>query len=87
MQSGFSLQLAVLNVREPADRDPGNQIGQFIDEGLVDRHPKRILRKEFAVSHKNVALPHQTYCRAESCAIFCARWHKAPYDIECGREV
>jgi len=87
MQSGFSLQPAVLNMRQPADRNPGNQIGQFIDERLVDRHPKRILRKEFAVSHKNVALPHQAYRRTESRAILCARWQKAPYDIERGREV
>jgi hypothetical protein len=71
-------------MRQPTDRNPGNQIGQFMDKSLVDSHPERILRKEIAVSHKNTALPHQGYCCAESRMIWCVRRQKSPYDIERG---
>ena len=59
----------VVSMRQAADCNPGNEVGQFIDKRLVDRYPEWILCKQIAVSHENVALPHQAYGRAESCPL------------------
>lgn len=52
------LQLAVLNMRQSPNRNPGNKSGQFINELLIYSHPERILRKQVAVSYENVTLAH-----------------------------
>ena len=61
----------VVSMRQAADCNPGNEIGQFIDKPFVDRYPERILRKQITVSHKNAALPHEANCCAESCPLLC----------------
>jgi hypothetical protein len=66
-----SPQSDVFNMRQSADRNPSNEIGQFIDKPFVDRYPERILRKQITVSHENAALPHEANCCAESCPLLC----------------
>src|SRR5262245_2590855 len=74
-------------MRQTADRKPGNEIGQFIDKRLIERHPEWILCKQIAVSHENVALPHQAYGCAESCPLLCIWWQESPHKIDHGGKV
>ena len=77
----------VVSMRQAADCNPGNEIGQFIDKRLVKRHPEWSLCKQIAVSHKNAALPHQAYGCAESCPFLCVWRQESPHKIDRGRYV
>ena len=62
-------------MRQAADCNPGNEIGQFIDKWLVDRYPEWILCKEIAVSHKTLHCPikHMAAQRAARSCVFGGR--------------
>ena len=51
-------------VQQASDRETRDELGQFIDERLVDGNAERLLRKQLAVPHENAALPHQPDGRA-----------------------
>src|SRR5262245_14348825 len=81
------LRSSVVSMRQAADCNPGNEIGQFIDKRLIDRHPEWILCKQIAVSYENAALPHQAYGCAESCSLLCV-WRQEPsHKIDRGRKI
>jgi hypothetical protein len=46
-------------VQQASDRKPSDELGQFINERLVNSDAERHLREQLAVPHENAALPHQ----------------------------
>src|ERR1019366_5854182 len=46
-------------VQQASDCKPRDELGQFINERLVDGDAERLLREKLAVPHENAALAHQ----------------------------
>ena len=46
-------------MQQATDSKPSDELGQFINERLVDGDAERLLRKQLAGPHEDAALPHQ----------------------------
>jgi hypothetical protein len=79
--------LQSVSMRQAANCNAGNEIGEFVDEPIVDRYPEWILCKQIPVSYENAALPHQAYGCAESCPLLCVWRQKSLHKIDRSRKI